>query len=303
MIWAVTAYFNPQGYACRLANYREFRTRLEVPLLAVELGFNGRFKLNHSDAEILIRIDEGAVLWQKERLLNVGLAHLPDDCEAVLSIDCDVFFLSPGWQKGVLNLLEHCQVIQPFSVVRHLGRDWTPDARLGDCVIFEQPAMAAVDEPAVALADALSRSAGVIAPGYACIYKRELLRAIGFFDSCIVGGGDTAMASAGWGAQETVVQLHRMTPGQAAHYRTWAQPYFESVKGQVGVLDGALAHLWHGAIPDRQPRERHLILTHHDFEPRVDIRVNPSGAWEWNSDKPVLHDQVRGYFAARREDA
>ena len=117
MLWAATAYFNPQGYRCRLANYREFRSRLDVPLLAVELGFNGCFELDHRDADVLVQIDEGDVLWQKERLLNVGLAHLPGDCEAVLSIDCDVLFLSPGWLAGALNLLERYAVVQPYSAL------------------------------------------------------------------------------------------------------------------------------------------------------------------------------------------
>ena len=162
--------------------------------------------------------------------------------------------------------------------------------------------MAAVNDPAATRADTMHRSNGAIAPGHAWIYRRELLRGSGFFDSCIVGGGDTAMAFAGWGAKDAVVALHQMTPGQAARYRDWAGPYFESVKGRIGTLDGALAHLWHGTIADRKPRERHLILVHHDFDPELDLRVNSSGAWAWNSDKPLLHGQVRDYFADRRED-
>ena len=243
MFWAATAFFNPQRYARRLANYREFHLRLEVPLLAVELGFNGCFELDHNDAEILVQIDDGAVLWQKERLLNVGLSHLPDDCEAVLSIDCDVFFLSRHWLPGVLKLLEHYPVVQPYAVVQHLDRDWVPERPVGECVIFEQSAMAAVDDPEAALANATRRSAETIAPGHAWVYRRELLCRFGFFDSCIVGGGDTAMACAGWGALDAAVALHQMPPGQAAHYRHWARPYFHSVRGQIGVLDRALAHL------------------------------------------------------------
>ena len=135
MLWAATAYFNPQGYRCRLANYREFRSRLDVPLLAVELGFNGCFELDHRDADVLVQIDEGDVLWQKERLLNVGLAHLPGDCEAVLSIDCDVLFLSPGWLAGALNLLERYAVVQPYSVVQHLDRDWVAGRPTADHIV------------------------------------------------------------------------------------------------------------------------------------------------------------------------
>ena len=39
-LWAITCYFNPVGYRRRLENYRMFRQRLKVPLVAVELSFD-----------------------------------------------------------------------------------------------------------------------------------------------------------------------------------------------------------------------------------------------------------------------
>jgi hypothetical protein len=41
--------------------------------VTVELSFDGRFELAGSDADILIQLSGGAVLWQKERLLNLAL--------------------------------------------------------------------------------------------------------------------------------------------------------------------------------------------------------------------------------------
>ena len=51
-LWAITSYFNPIGYRRRLANYRAFRARLSVPLLAVELTGPD---LTDTDAEIILR--------------------------------------------------------------------------------------------------------------------------------------------------------------------------------------------------------------------------------------------------------
>ncbi len=73
MLWAITSFFNPAGYKNRLSNYHRFRSRLNVPLVAVELSFTGRFELRDSDAEILIQISGADVMWQKERLLNIAL--------------------------------------------------------------------------------------------------------------------------------------------------------------------------------------------------------------------------------------
>ena len=65
MLWGVSAYFNPAGYKSRLDNYQNFRKRLKVPLVTVEMSTNGRFELHREDAEILVQLSGGDVLWQK----------------------------------------------------------------------------------------------------------------------------------------------------------------------------------------------------------------------------------------------
>src|SRR5450759_1082712 len=72
-LWAITSYFNPVGYRRRLSNFRIFRERLKVPLVVVELTYGSDFELQEQDADILIQLRGGAVLWQKERLLNLAL--------------------------------------------------------------------------------------------------------------------------------------------------------------------------------------------------------------------------------------
>jgi hypothetical protein len=62
-LWAITSYFNPVGYTRRLANYRLFRERLAVPLVTVELSFNGRFELREDDADILAQFHSTHVMW------------------------------------------------------------------------------------------------------------------------------------------------------------------------------------------------------------------------------------------------
>ena len=61
-------------------------------------------------------------------------------------------------------------------------------------------------------------------------------------------------------------------------------------------------HLWHGDPVNRQYVARTAMLTGQHFDPMLDLRVNTQGVWEWNSDKPQLHEAVAGYFRSRRED-
>src|SRR5262245_2641530 len=91
-LWAITCYFNSSGYKSRLENYRRFRQRLTVPLVTVELSFGSEFVLKPNDADILIQLIGGDVLWQKERLLNLALGSVPEACDKIAWLDCDVFF-------------------------------------------------------------------------------------------------------------------------------------------------------------------------------------------------------------------
>jgi len=96
-MWAITSYYNPARYKCRLANYRIFRKNLITPLVTVELSFDGKFELTEGDADILIQISGGAVLWQKERLLNVAIKSVPPNVDSIAWVDCDVIFERSNW--------------------------------------------------------------------------------------------------------------------------------------------------------------------------------------------------------------
>jgi hypothetical protein len=123
MLWTITSYFNPVGYANRLRNYRVFRANLASPLAVVELSIDGKFELSRNDAEIVVQITGGDVLWQKERLLNVALRHLPDECNHVAWVDCDVIFLEMDWAQRADQALEKSCLIQPFRERWNLARD------------------------------------------------------------------------------------------------------------------------------------------------------------------------------------
>jgi len=127
-LWAITSYFNPAGYKRRLANYRHFRANLGVPLLAVELSFDGSFELAAGDADILIQRVGGDVMWQKERLLNLALEGLPPECDTVAWLDCDVVFPDAAWLESTARLLQDFPLVHPFSELHHMPRDWTPQS-------------------------------------------------------------------------------------------------------------------------------------------------------------------------------
>lgn len=306
-LWAITSYYNPNRYGRRRANYTQFRRHLGLPLLAVELNLGGNFELVKDDAEILIRCQVGDVLWQKERLLNIALAALPRDCEQVVWVDCDLLFPRPDWIPEVRRQLELFPLVQPYSEVVHLppeaifsGLDWQGKTLLTKPSISSLIAEGISLETYVAGLD--DRRQGTRAPGHVWAARRELIELCGIYDACIIGGGDTALVGAAFGAWEAVIRRQAMSGAQAVHYRNWAEPFFAATQGQLGCVEQAAMHLWHGDIEDRRYRQRFYDLSPFEFDPNKDICRGRDGAWQWASDKPGLHALLRDYFAVRNED-
>ena len=96
MLWAVTTFYNPAKFRVRNENFAKFVSALKIPLLVVEHAPSGCFEAR-AGATIHVPVTGGDVLWQKERLLNVALEHLPSSCTRVAWMDCDLLIRDSGW--------------------------------------------------------------------------------------------------------------------------------------------------------------------------------------------------------------
>jgi hypothetical protein len=304
--WAITSYFNPSHYQRRLVNYRIFRERLQMPLVAVELAYGPNFELQPEDAEILVQLRGTAVMWQKERLLNVALEALPGTCRLVAWLDCDIFFALPDWAERAQSLLDRFQVVQLFSQVHNFGARWTPGKDFRSEVEFTRPGavhtLASGVPAAACIGHQLDDRRITCANGFAWGARREFLQQHGFYDACIIGGGDRAMICAAHHCFEELMQRHRMSEPAQQHYASWAKPFYDGARAQVGFLDAEIYHLWHGDTRLRTTRMRHEGLQRFQFDPLTDLTLDENGSWRWNSEKHKMHEYIRDYFASRRED-
>jgi hypothetical protein len=194
-LWAVTAYFNPLGYRRRRENYRVFRERLHVPLVAVELGFDGRFDLRDGDAEVLIRIGDGDVMFQKERLLNLAISHVPAECSHIAWLDCDIVFERDDWMHAAAAALTRHSLVQLFRQVDYMPAGWSGSPSDRSDVYLSRPsigcAIANGREPRTAIHMRIANGEiPVYARGFAWAARRSVVERTGLYDECIVGGGD-----------------------------------------------------------------------------------------------------------------
>ena len=338
-LWCITAYFNSMHYCTRRANYETFAAPLRaagIPLLTVECAFgDDAFELAPGPDVFQVRGRD--VLWQKERLINLGMNRLPPEATKVAWLDCDILFANPDWAVQTAARLDEVAVVQPFDRVGRLERGRTTFAGAARCSFACQQQRRPES--------AQLRGSAHGHPGIAWAARRSLLERHGIYDAATSGGGDELFAhAAGGGLNSRCVRaiagarlrslpkiankfINRLlsipwprwlatwylarprimpvpAPGERffAHYLRWARPFATDVRGQIGYVPGLALHLWHGSPVNRQYGSRNAIFKRYDFDPTSDLRLNAQGLWEWASAKPALHQVVRDYFHARRED-
>jgi hypothetical protein len=302
-IWAITSYFNPIGYRRRLENYRIFRKRLNVPLVTVELSQNDDYHLRPGDADILVQIKCPDLLWQKERLFNIGLQSVPRECDTVAWLDCDSVFESDDWAERASKLLETHKIVMPFKCLYELPKNTLPeDASSKRSVTYSfMYAVATGMAPLESLRGNM-RLKERVGGGGAGIARRAILEKHGFYDACVMGSGNRAMLCAALGRFDDAIHYLQMNPNWAKHYLAWAEPFFDTVRGSITYLDEDVSHLWHGELENRQYAERHALLKELGFDPAKDIGTDENGCWRWNQPRSDVKEYIFRYFQSRRED-
>ena len=264
------------------------------------------FDLAAGDADVLVQLGGGDVMWQKERLLNIALAAVPAACRKVAWIDADVIFARPDWAERASRMLDQRPIAQLFARTHYMPADLPIDRFEPRAAELVRPSIAYVVshgvDPRPGLEAKGPQTLNANATGMAWAARRDLFGDLGFYDACVIGGGDRALIAAGYNVPETRVQRHSMLGRRAEHYLAWARSFAEAVAGDVGVLEDDVFHLWHGELAKRGGPVRNRVLAEFAFDPVVDITIDADGPWRWASDKRGLHDYLKAYFASRQED-
>ena len=310
-MWAVTSYYNPAQFKRRLGNYKIFHANLGVPLVTVELSFNGHFELTKGDADILIQISGGAVLWQKERLLNLAIKSVPSHAKNIAWIDCDILFDRADWMVEAERQLDKVNIVQPFSEIVDLEpeghhsnyRELCSTGR-GLVSLINGDARAQIDAATASWAslETSTRKIRSFPVGIAWAARRAILENHGLYDAMIVGGADRAFLHAIYGQFDKEIQLHHLNKSHQEHYLKWARPFQRAIAEKVGHVPGRVYHLWHGQFINRKYSSRHRLFADFGFEPDADLVVGPNGAWRWARPRPELENFLLNYFIGRAED-
>lgn len=298
-LWAITCFFNPIKYKNKLDNYLIFANNLKrqgVKLLTVELVFNeNNFQLQKEHSDILIQVKTESVMWQKERLLNLGLENLPNSCDKVAWLDADVLIEDDAWSDKASDLLEKYKVIQLFTSSLKLKKNFDLK-KLNDIKKHST-----LDKGyAYSLLNGFFTKQGC---GYAWAARRSLLEKVQFYDKNIIGSGDLIMCAGFFNFDPKIIfNINSYSTKHSQDLLLWIDTCRKECEFSIYYLEGIVFHLWHGYTLNREYFYRHLILKKNNFDPARDIRKNECGVWEWSDNKPALHKEVQRYFWERNEN-
>lgn len=278
MIAVITTHYNPCNYKRLLNNYFIFKENLtkDADLFVAELSFNNEFRIPEA---LHIHGSEKNIMWQKERMLNLIVENLDPKYDIIAWIDADILFADPDWLEKALEKLEKYPVVQLFGKMISLNKNFEIDhIKEGWC---------------------LNKHKGgkFKCPGGAWIAKRWVFPLIDFN---IIGGGDSAQVHA-WDNNFNNFFSSMLNPEYLECYRDAGKIAYDKVQGNYSYIDCDIVHLYHGTRQNRRYVQRYEILKENRFDPKNDIKID-NGIYSWNSDKPILHGQLKEYFSSRDED-
>lgn len=291
-LFVITSYFNSWRYRSRpdlLWDFQDYAQRSGAQLVVVELALGERpFIVTDPDNPFHVRVRTDNELFYKENLLNLGVQRVPLSCRYLAFVDADCVFTNPRWVDETIQYLQHYPVIQMFSSASNLG----PTHEVLDN--FKSLIWAYQNDKLDEINNRYYWKD--FHPGFAWAYVRSCLDSLGTLLECsISGSADRQMGL----SLIDKVQFSYPT-GISKDYEDeilmWAVRAKEFVNGNVGCLPGSLLHQFHSNKKFRAYGSRWDILTSTGFSPRLDLKKDTQGIWQFTSRSPELKYKLRKYF-------
>ena len=292
-LYVIAVISNPSRFTKRYTLFNEFCERMEnennVKLFAIELQQGSRpFETN---SKIKLRTNDE--LWFKENLINLAVAHLPDDWEYMAWIDTDIEFQNKNWVRETIEQLQTYKIVQIFTHAIDLGsKGETLHVHIGFC--YQYINGEEWKEP---------RYGGTWHPGYAWAIRKDTYDQIGgLIDFPILGSADHHMSLAFIGLGHKYLN-NKLNNNYKLLCNIFQERCEKFVKRSIGYVHGTILHHFHGNKADRQYQDRWQILIKNDFDPLRDIIKNSRGLWQLEGSKIKLRDEIIRYFRQRNEDS
>jgi hypothetical protein len=301
----VSAYYNFTGSPFRYKNYSVFQKNIRkhnIKLTTVEFNPTGNFELKTGDADYLLQFSEGDIMWQKERLLNIGIDSLPADTDIVIIADTDIIFGSEDFVEKLCKTMEQYKVVQCFTDTLVLNPildldninyfKLNKDLTYNFCNFGRSVVSNFINYRTCENADS--------AFGLAYAFRYDILKKIKLFDYNIIGGGDRLLFAGLFGLK---FQFGLSTSNEIPYIN-----YIINLNKLVSpnevsyVKDVTVYSLYHGELFYRMYVERHEILKKYNFDPQKDLIDIPNLPYKFSKEvSENLKTDILKYFFDRKD--
>ena len=283
-IAVITCFFNPCNFSALIKNYHRFARQLKeqrVPLYTCEAVFDGQ------DPQIsygnVVHVKTDSVLFIKESLLNIAETIVPEQYTKIIFMDCDFLFSEPDWAWEASYILDEKPVLQ---CMRNL-------------LDLDEKGMVSRKTHSMAFKIDQGR------PGGGWAVHREIFTHLGgLYDKMITGGGDMIHT---WGGFFGNIETNKHWTRQynrhfQKSWKDWCKPVSRYVRGDIGLLQVDVAHLFHGTRENRQYVTRSACVI--EVNPDRDLIYNEDGVITWNLETAPKEAVLcmKDYFKNRKED-
>lgn len=296
-LYVIIPYFNYCHYHRRKELFMEFYERIRdnpririVICEAAESGDHFELPRNLPNVFIHIHVTTKQQIWIKESLINIAVNRLPAHWKYIAWLDCDIQFIDTTWVENTIERLEKYDVVQMFSTIVYLGphnEAIKTDKSFG--YMYRKSGHEYTQ----------TYKYGFWHPGFAWACTKHAYQTMGgIIDYAILGSGDHHMA------------LGLISKVECSHpkdihpiYKKLLRDFEKQVRTlRLGYIDGSILHHWHGDLKLRRYKERWQILVEHKYNPLEDVYRDPLGLWQLTDCGKRLEQDIRDYFAGRKED-
>jgi len=302
----VCCYFNFTNSPFRYRNYSVFQKNIrkhDIKLLTVEFNPSGNFELNKNDADSIIQLSDGDIMWQKERLLNIGVNSLSEDTDIVVIVDTDIVFGSEDFVDKLTKSLEQHKVVQCFSNTLvfnplleleninffKLNHDLTYNfCNSGVSVVSNLFVNKMFDRPDSAY-------------GLAWAFRYDILKNVKLFDHNIIGSGDKLL----FGALFNFLFEHEVAGVNTRPYIDYTLNLRNYIKpNEISYINNLTVYsMYHGELYNRKYVERHSILKHHNFDSAKDLVNTFNGPFKFaDCISENFKNDIINYFINRKDN-
>lgn len=333
-LYVITAVFNTPRFRTLWKHYNEFAhyvLQSGAYLITIEYALGQREYAvtqkvaGYEDKHTIVNVRGNSELWLKERLGNIALQHVPEEAKYIALIDNDIRFMRSDWVGETIQQLQHFKVIQMFEVAQDLDsnsfpyqfntgfvKDWreygdikmqfSQNKSIPNIKVPTSKSLKNVQNPYCDECQDGELRVNRFHPGFAWAYRRDTLDNLGgLIDIGILGSGDSHMATALVGKS-----LESVHPKANKNYKDillqWEERALRHVNYNIGFMQGAITHAFHGSKKYRKYGSRWNVLIEYDYNPVTDIRSNLQGVYELNDNKPAMTAAFQQYFAERNAD-